>query len=944
MGLSITADSSHRLARIETTPAALAIAPGVLARLAARLGPLAIVDLETSGLSIEDGAEILEIGALLVDAGEERVTTLASLVKPRGAVPRPVKRLTGLEDADLAAAPPLDALRGELRGALLSRRIVAHNAAFERAFLAHFVDPAFAQLDFLDTLDLLALTHPDAPDLRLESFTRMLLGSEERHRALDDALDTARIVAAAGEGARAGAARFSVARGALERFAPDSPWLALLEKADTVLAPTPAPPHVAIGQSDEPAVPFDEEAIAAALADEPRGRRHFGRFHARAGQIELARRFAQNFEREELLLAEGGTGVGKSLAYLAAAIPFALEREDAAPVVISTRTKLLQDQLVEKDIPAAARMLGHPELRAISIKGRGNYACARRLAQVLAEGADPQMFPEDRLAFAVLEACARTRPHGEIASVPFALLRRYPALRDLLRRSVAARAEQCSREQCAKERDCPLGRRRAALAQAHLIVANHDLLLRWPPDYPAFAHAIADEAHELAGVVDEVLALSVSPDALLERFDDLFGRPPSPRRPRGEALLPPKERRPFDADSRAWRRDLYAELCALGRTLDEFAGEYGEVQLPLPEGPAAKAAAQIARHVADLLDGVADRVPELPEPAVQRAADDLREQAHALRTAFDEAPEHVAMFENVAPPFDGWRLAVRPVSPAREFHERFLSRMRSFAAVSASLFVRGDAFAATGELELEERGVERAQRISVPSPFNYQDHMRVVALRGGGDELVRQTSAVLALLARELGGRTLGLFTSLRRMNDVADELAGALRADGIEVIAPRRDADDPSALISRFANGGSVLLGARRFWQGIDIPGDALQAVVIEKLPFEVPTELRRRREQRLSERGVSPFERATMGKMLLHLKQMIGRLIRTEHDRGVVVIVEGRTERGYFGRLSEALPPGCSVRVARFAELPKILEEVGIGAAANAALSIASPPEASR
>ncbi|MBM4384394.1 MAG: hypothetical protein FJ091_13640 [Deltaproteobacteria bacterium] len=921
-----SASDSPRLARSEAMPESLGIAPGVLARFASRLGPIAIVDLETTGLAVEAGAEILEFGALLVDPGVEPLVTLTSLVKPRGSIPRPVKRLTGLDDADLESAPVLEALQGELRAALTGRRIIAHNASFERAFLSHYVEPALAHTEFLDTLDLLALTHPDAPDLRLESFTRMLFGTEERHRALDDALDTARVIAAAGEGARTGTARFAVAREALEAFAPDSPWLALLEKPERAVEVRVEPPFVAIGASEEEPVAFDEAAIAAVLADEARGRRSFPRFVVREGQIELARRFAQNFERDELLLAEGGTGVGKSLAYLAAAIPFATADGDRGPVVISTRTKLLQDQLVEKDIPAAARMLGHPELRAVSIKGRANYACARRLGQVLSEGSDPQMFPEDRLAYAVLEACAKTRPHGEIQSVPGALVRRYPVLRDLLRRSVAARAEQCSREQCAKERDCPLGRRRAALAQAHLIVANHDLLLRWPPDYPAFAHAIADEAHELTGVVDEVLAVAVEPNALLERFDDLFGRPASGRRPRGEALLPPKERRELDADARAWRRELYMELTALGKALSEHAGEYGDVQLPLPDGADAAAAARIARHIADTLDAIADKVPELPEPAVGRAADDLREQAHALRTAFDEAPEHVAMVEDVEAPFDAWRLVVRPVSPAKEFHERFVSQMRSFAAVSASLFVRGDAFAATGELELEERAGERAQRISVPSPFNYRDHMRVVALRGGGEELVRQTSDVLALLARELGGRTLGLFTSLRRMNDVADELAARLKEDGLEVIAPRRDGDDPTALITRFANGGSVLLGARRFWQGIDIPGDALQAVVIEKLPFEVPTELRKRREQRLFERGISPFERATLGKMLLHLKQMVGRLIRTEHDRGIVVIVEGRTDKNYFRRLGEALPEGCSVRVARFAELPSVLEEVGI------------------
>jgi ATP-dependent DNA helicase DinG len=163
-------------------------------------------------------------------------------------------------------------------------------------------------------------------------------------------------------------------------------------------------------------------------------------------------------------------------------------------------------------------------------------------------------------------------------------------------------------------------------------------------------------------------------------------------------------------------------------------------------------------------------------------------------------------------------------------------------------------------------------------------------------------------------------------MDEVADELSARLRNDGIDVIAPRRAADDPSALVTRFVNGAGVLLGARRFWQGIDIPGEALQAVVIEKLPFEVPTELRKRREQRLAEHGVSSFERLSLGRMLLNLKQMVGRLIRSEEDRGIVVIVEGRADKRYFRRLSEALPQGSEVLVTQSADLPRLLVEVGI------------------
>jgi ATP-dependent DNA helicase DinG len=204
--------------------------------------------------------------------------------------------------------------------------------------------------------------------------------------------------------------------------------------------------------------------------------------------------------------------------------------------------------------------------------------------------------------------------------------------------------------------------------------------------------------------------------------------------------------------------------------------------------------------------------------------------------------------------------------------------------------------------------------------------MRVLALEGGGD-LVEETAEVLFELAVRLRGRSLGLFTSLRRMHEVAGLLAPRLRAEGLEVLAPRRESDDPSALLERFASGGAVLLGARRFWQGLDVPGDDLQAVVIEKLPFEVPSQLRRRREERLRARGVDAFDRYTLGKMLLNLKQMCGRLIRTEVDRGLVVIVEGRTRMRYFERLGEALPEGVAPRVGNRSEIPGLLAELGLG-----------------
>ena len=161
--------------------------------------------------------------------------------------------------------------------------------------------------------------------------------------------------------------------------------------------------------------------------------------------------------------------------------------------------------------------------------------------------------------------------------------------------------------------------------------------------------------------------------------------------------------------------------------------------------------------------------------------------------------------------------------------------------------------------------------------------------------------------------------------------LAEKLRGEGFDILAPRRSRDDPSALVKRFraSQGGAVLLGARTFWQGLDLQGPVLQAVVIEKLPFEVPTELRKRRGKRIEADGDRSFDRYTLGKMLLNLKQMSGRLIRNETDRGIVVIVEGRTDRRYFSRLSDALPRGCEVVPTTREELATFLTEVGIGEA---------------
>jgi Rad3-related DNA helicase/DNA polymerase III epsilon subunit-like protein len=966
-------------------PSSVGLALDALESWLGALGPVAIVDLETTGLPESRSAEILEIGVVLLDPGVETIGIAQSLVRPTRKIPSLITRLTGLTDEDVREAPRIETIRGDVREALAGRTLVAHQVDFERSFLRRDIDPNLAGALYLDTQEILSLSHPDAPDLRLETFTRLLLDREERHRALD-ALDAAGVLSEIAVGARAGTQRYVEARRILSRHLEDSPWLGLLapdastssnsidaeadfatfatqvSRESAADSPDATNRFVEIGATAENPVPFEMDAIIDALADGERGSRHFPGYRVRDEQLELAREFVHVFEDGGIAKLEGGTGVGKSLAYLAAAIPFAMARSDEGtrePVLLSTRTKVLQDQLLHKDIAAAARFLGYPELRALSIKGRANYVCERRLSAALGESRDPALMDELKIDFALLEACARIRPHGEVGTVPAALLRRHPRLRELLRASVAVRAEQCSREQCAHERRCPFGRHRKSLAKAHLVVANHDLLLRWPPDYPSFSQVIMDEGHEIGGVAEEVYALRVRPEDIAERLDDLFGAPVrrSQRRYASKGLVDQPDSKRDEATIRQNRRDVMLELIGLGRTMSERADAFGGAELPADAGEQIPVAAELAENAALRLESLAshavrtgpaqrrvaaedrDGLPVAPqrdldaeedaERQITSHVEALRGAAHGLRTAFGpDNDDYVGAFEGLESPHDRWSLVLRPVSPAEAFRDEFLQKADSLAVVSATLFVAGDAYAALGELGLGDEELPESWSRAVGSPFPYDRSMRVVAIEAGPD-LVEETAQTLATLARTLGGRTLGLFTSLARMRDTADRLTELLEGEGIEVLVPRRAGDDPGALVERFqkAQCGAVLLGARRFWQGIDVRGQGLEAVVIEKLPFDVPTELRRRRDDRLREAGENPFSRASVGRMLLHLKQMVGRLIRSETDRGIVAIVDARRDKGYFRRLGEALPEGTKIEIAPREDLPRIAAELGLG-----------------
>jgi ATP-dependent DNA helicase DinG len=916
----------------------LGIDPELLALLT-QPGPLCFLDFEATGLDTTTEAPI-EAGAVIVSPGTAEIAVFNSYIRTDIPLSPFIQRLTGITPDDIRTAPGLEDVARALDGFIGDVPVVAHNADFERAWLIRAFAERFVAHPFLDTLELFALVYPDLPNMKLDTLCRSKLGRRERHRALDDALDTLRIVTHIFAEARDGRPHAANAHSSLRAYRPSSPWTSRLAAAPTstvkrASVALAAPETVAPALSP---VDWDLDSIAARLSDEETCRRVLPGYELRNGQIDLLRTTFEAFaarDGKSVRVCEAGTGIGKTLAYLSVAIPFA--RRTGEQVIVSTSSKLLQAQLIDKDLPTAAALLGYPDLRYSFMKGRANYVCRRRLDRFLDR--ESRLFPEpDSFSLAFTCAFSRTAGHGQLDRIPGVLFTMYPDLEKCRREASSNDAGECSRKSCEMTQgSCAFREARQRLDSAEILVVNHDLLLRWPPDYPQLRHLIVDEAHELPERADGAYAESVEALELVHRLETALGR-------KGDAPLLKDERGKRLAEQAL---EMIAGVSEKAReVVSKEAGASGyRDELPVPlEGPPDRdgwnqlvsLVVELARVLEEVGSRLADSIPEDDgeEHPAAGPATVLLEAKAVLNEAFpNPSVDQVVRFRGLARQTPTWRLTVTPVSPAANFQDEILDRVTTLFATSATVSVGEDLRGSLGLLELPERAGSRfSAHPSIPSPFDYKRNLEVLFVdeRFGREELVRRTTQAITTLARKLGGRTLALFTSRDRMATVADELFRTLSPEGFSIIAPSTGNADPHDLVRTFLDTEqAVLLGARAFWQGVDIPGDACQAVVIEKLPFDVPGDpLIQRRGELIERDGGNSFMDFMLPRMLLRLKQMVGRLIRTPTDRGIVVIVEPRCEKRYFQAIYGALPTGARHARIRLADLDRILDEFLRGA----------------
>ncbi len=625
-------------------------------------------------------------------------------------------------------------------------------------------------------------------------------------------------------------------------------------------------------------------------------------YEARPSQLQMADAVAAALANEQVLFCEAGTGTGKTLAYL---LPALLSGKR---VVVSTATRALQDQLVDKDVPLAERVLKRP-VRVTVLKGLSNYLCKRRYGEFRSSSDSAR--PGVGLKLRALEVWQEDTEYGDLSELAGI------AESDPLLEAVRSSSDTRLGSKCPHYEQCFVTKVKRAAEESELVITNHhlffaDLALRGPhpgrvlPDYDA---VIFDEAHQIEDVATLFFGVRVSQRRILNLSRDaarLLGEA------RGGALTGPNITQ--QVNSAAER--FFDSLARIAKSeeprvrLDDevWASEAHDRYLELDSAlEGLESTAELGRN-----DVEADAEGQQSEAweTVFRRAQGLRE---ALATIVEGAAGRVNWFDNDK---SSKALSSSAVDLSEVLRERLFNRVPSIVLTSATLTAspgrlgsdEQTPFAFTrarlGAFDCEPEVVE----LVVESPFDFRKHALLYVPRNlpAPNEVSFLDAALneIEQLVNASDGGAFVLTTSLRSMRALHKGLKERLenRPVLLQGSAPKQ------ALLSAFRNSGrAVLVATMSFWEGVDVPGSALRLVILEKIPFAVPSDpILQARAAALEEEGQRAFAALFLPLAQMTLKQGFGRLIRTRNDRGVVALLDSRVHtRGYGQRLLSQLPP---------------------------------------
>ncbi len=920
------------------------------------LPDLIVLDTETTGLSREHD-EPIEVAALRV-AGDAVADVFHTLVRPARPVHPSARRIHGIGDEDLRTAPTPAAAGRSLAAFLGDLPIVSHNAPFDETMVQKL--PGVGARPFLDSLDIITLLHPELPSHALGALAQTFaVEVSAAHRAEGDARTLLRVLLALlGRLRDNGRRRDLEALGTIFRGS-DWPWLPVVQRlldtwpADAADPPPPAT-DAAEGGPPPSSAPRDVPPLDAILGPEGALARQLPGFRARHGQLAMARAVEEAFARGRIRAIEAPTGTGKSLAYL---IPAARIATPSARVLVCTNTRILQDQLALRDGPLV-RDAVRPPLRLAVLKGRDNYLCGRRLRRLLDDEPDLTASLDERRARAFLHIFAARVPDGDLERINERMLRN-AALREL-RDRVRSTPEACGRF-CSAADGCCFRRALVRAGESDILIVNHALAAAWPESYPTFAHVVFDEAHLLEDAFTSAATLELDSRQLSRRLRTFIGnhgpahglrralRPEGGGSGRRRKTLPETIASRIAAAQGEIRRTLES-LDAITDGLPASRDNDGyPAEMPLPPGwMSAPPFRKVAPCLRDLLDSLrklgvlarsmeaeVEATPSLPDrngwlDETGELATIAGDAALALEAVAGEgAGDAVNLLRQSARDRDDWSFGSAPLGVAGFVRRLIDAASGGVIFTSATLGAPGAPDWVESRLGLAPAADARVDPLlTIPSPFPPDAAAAVVIsdlVDAGetGPSPARMTDLVAAA-ARTLGGRTLVLFSSLRRRDQVGARLRHVLADDGIDVLIQGEGSTERMIDALR-KDERAVLLGTRLLAQGVDIPGRGLSLVIVERVPFERPTAvIHAARSEALGPgRG---FYAYSLPEALIRLRQAIGRLIRSETDRGVVLLADSRCLTRSWGQEVRATLSAAGPAVLPLRELPEFLLKRGL------------------
>jgi len=915
------------------------------------LGTFVSFDLETTGLDPHTDY-IIEFGAVKVVDGEitERYQ---QFIKPPVRIPAFIEKLTGISDETVRDAPAFEDVVDDLYDFLEDHPLVAHNIHFDYNFLnikREDIDGIPLKNKIYDTLSLSRTVRYDFINHKLGTVAEMYgLSQEGAHRADFDADMVARI--------------FLILISEMAEFPDD-----LLEMLDKIMQgsdlpndslyknmlewrmsgraagrmvtipeiPRPQRPNIRLreGQGSYPELDeiFSTDGLLSKTLES---------YEPRETQVKLAEDIQRAMLNDEFLAAEAGTGVGKSLAYTIPAVLSRFQLEEDEPILISCNTKNLQDQLFHKEIPFIQEKLELP-VRALLLKGRNNYLCKTKWQRAMRD-VSWRFNRRDKEALQTLVVWAHETQTGDIDehngfnttgnALVWSKLNSEPGF--------------CTTNICAHNDFCYLGKLRQESAKADIVVVNHSLLLAdAAADHailPAYQRLIVDEAHLLEKTAYQFFAAEFSYRSLRIQLDQLFYKA---RNKSGLSIELRHQIVPFDEKDKAGLISLLdrleTDITTLNDTLLTFFTEFrqsrqreleratftykelytSDNEIFAPMKGSWFALVSSLQSLVDLVRDIEKACDELDrndDRGVSEIASRLLTWREIMLGTIEvmnlqeqaNDPEMIYWFE-ILPKSEV--VAVKfiqvPLEVGKQMEAKVYEEMSSVIFTSGTMTVDNSFSYIIQRLGLN--GHDRLEMRNYPSPFYYEDQARIfVPTFLGPQNSENYTIEVLFLLEKIWETHPVGtliLFTSYTMLMNWQEELEDRIKGSGRRLLVQSNRVSRLD-LINQFKrHPGSILLATDSFWQGVDIPGDALELLVIAKLPFAVPSDpIVRANSKALKDAGENDFMGYSVPEAAIKYKQGVGRLIRSSSDLGAILSLDDRifTKRyGDYFRNSTPIP----------------------------------------